>query len=236
MKTQKAEEVVRAIKRKADSDRSVILQRFFKTGKGDYAEGDVFLGLTVPESRNIAKDFRSISLTEVHKLLRSKIHEVRLVALVILVMQYTKSDQINRKKIFNLYLSQTDHINNWDLVDLSAPHIIGTHVLKGDRKVLYTLALSSNIWERRIAVVATYALIRSGEYADTLAIAKLLIEDKHDLIHKAVGWMLREVGKRDVKMLTAFLDDNCLDLPRTTLRYAIERFPHHKRLKYLRKV
>jgi len=233
---QRAKDVIAALKAEADPKKASFFARFFKTGKGEYAEGDVFLGLTVPQSRLIGKEFEGISLDEIEKLLASKLHEVRLVALLVLVAQFKKGDQKKQKDIFTFYLAHTARVNNWDLVDMSAPQIVGGYLLKKDRKILYKLAKSKNIWERRIAVIATYSFIRNGEFDDTFALSLVLINDKHDLIHKAVGWMLREVGKKNEKVLSTFLDVTCLKLPRTALRYSIERFPEKIRLSYLKRV
>jgi len=210
-----------------------VLQKFFKTGPGEYAEGDVFLGVMVPDTRRIARKFIGISEKDVSILLKSRIHEERLAALLILVERFGKASHEERQKIINLYLMNVRHVNNWDLVDLTAPKLLGEFLLDKDRGVLDSLAHSRNIWERRIAMVATYAFIRKGEYADTLRLAATLLEDKHDLIHKAMGWMLREVGKKDQKMLERFLNKYAAQMPRTALRYAIERFPDEKRKMWL---
>jgi len=210
-----------------------VLQRFFKTGKDQYGYGDVFLGIKVPEQRKLAKSFFDLELSEIQQLLNSKIHEQRLTALFILIGQYKKSDEKNKQKIFNLYLKNTKKINNWDLVDLSAPNIVGNFLLDKPRKVLYQLARSKNLWEKRIAILSTYTFIRQNDFGDTLKISELLLIDSHDLIHKAVGWMLREVGKRDLKIEEQFLKKYYQKMPRTMLRYAIEKFPENKRQRYL---
>ena len=212
-----------------------ILQRFFKTGKGEYGEGDIFLGIKVPEQRKVADKFQELSLKDIEKLLNSKIHEYRMSALFILIKQYEKADEEYKKEIFNFYLKNTKNINNWDLVDLSAPKIVGDYLLNKPRKILYKLARSSNLWERRIVIISTWIFIKNNEFDDTLKIAKILLNDKHDLIHKAVGWMLREVGKRDQKIEEEFLKKYYLKMPRTMLRYAIERFNEKKRKFYLGK-
>ena len=183
--------------------------------------------------RKVAKEFKKLPLAEVECLLHSNIHEERLLALVILVGQFEKGDEATRKSIYDLYLANTRHINNWDLVDLSAPQIVGGYLETRSRKPLDRLAKSASLWERRISILATHWFIRHGDFADTLRIAKKLIGDKEDLIHKAVGWMLREVGKRDVAVLEEFLDKHCRTMPRTMLRYAIERFPENRRQAYL---
>lgn len=216
-------------KRKAESS-----AWFFKTGKGQYGHGDVFIGVTVPEQRRVARAFRELPLAEVAKLLKSAIHEHRLTALLILVEQYKRGDAEARARIVKQYLAHTRHINNWDLVDTSAPTIIGHYLLDKNRRVLYKLAKSKNLWERRIAIVATLAFIRNGESTDTFATAELLLADPHDLIHKATGWMLREVGARVSRAaLVKFIKLHKADMPRTTLRYAIEHFPPEARRAFL---
>lgn len=217
-----------------DPEVAAILARFFKTGPGQYGEGDRFIGVKVPTIRKVAKEFKDLPLGEVECLLHSEIHEERLLALVILILQFEKGDDATRKSIYDLYLANTRHINNWDLVDLSAPQIVGGYLENRSRKPLARLAKSESLWERRIAVVATHWFIRHGDYADTLRIAEKLLGDKEDLIHKAVGWMLREIGKRDVTVLEEFLERHCGVMPRTMLRYAIEQFPEKKRLGYLK--
>ncbi len=213
-----------------------ILQSFFKTGKGEYGEGDIFLGIVVPEQRKIVKKyFQEASLPDVQKLLNSKIHEYRLVGILILVEKFKKAEDKLKKEIFDFYLKNTRNINNWDLVDLSAPHIIGNYLLDKDRKSLYKLAKSKTLWEKRIAILATFAFIREKQFANTIEISKILLKESHDLIHKAVGWMLREIGKRDEQELIKFLDKYTLQMPRTMLRYAIERLPEKKRKYYLGK-
>jgi 3-methyladenine DNA glycosylase AlkD len=212
---------------------AAFLAGFFKNGPGEYGEGDVFIGLRVPVVRNVAKEFKALPLPEVTRLLHSKIHEERLAALVILVLQTAKSDVETRKRVYDLYLANTKYINNWDLVDLSAPQLVGAYLDDKSRKPLYRLAKSTWLWDRRISILATFHFIRHGDLDDTLAIAELLLGDKEDLIHKAVGWMLREVGKRDQEVLEAFLRIHGRIMPRTMLRYAIERFPEKKRREYL---
>ena len=210
------------------------IARFFKTGPGEYGEGDQFIGVKVPVIRKVAKEFKSLPLAEVESLLHSEIHEERLLALVILVSQFEKADIAIRKSIYDLYLANTGHINNWDLVDLSAPKIVGGHLETRSRKPLYRLAKSASLWERRISIVATGWFIWRDDFADTLKIAEILLGDQEDLIHKAVGWMLREVGKRDEATLIEFLDKHCRVMPRTMLRYAVEKFPEKKRRGYLK--
>ncbi len=215
-------------------EQAAILARFFKTGPGQYGEGDKFIGVKVPVIRKVAKNFESLPAAEVECLLHSEVHEERLLALVILVTQVEKADKAARKRVYDLYLANTRNINNWDLVDLSAPQIIGGFLETRSRRPLYRLAKSASLWERRIGIVATHWFIRHGDFADTIRLAEKLLKDDQDLIHKAVGWMLREVGKRDEAVLEEFLGQQCQVMPRTMLRYAIERFPEKKRLGYLK--
>jgi 3-methyladenine DNA glycosylase AlkD len=231
----KAANVRKELKSMADPDKAVILQRFFKTGLGQYGEGDIFIGVTVPQSRKIAKKFSQLQLVEVKTLLYSRIHEERLVALLILVWRYSSAldNREEKEEIVKFYLDNIKQVNNWDLVDLSAPNILGAHLIDNrDRRLLYRLAKSENVWERRVAILATYHFIRNGDFSYTLKIAEMLLQDRHDLIHKAVGWMLREVGKRDATAQEAFLEKYWSVMPRTMLRYAIERLPENQRLHY----
>jgi 3-methyladenine DNA glycosylase AlkD len=214
-------------------ERAVHSLRFFKTGPGDYGEGDKFLGLTVPEMRGLARKYRELGDADAVALLASPWHEDRLVALILLVNAYERGDDARRGKIYRAYLANTRHINNWDLVDCSAGQIVGGHLDSGDISALERLARSKDIWKRRIGIVATFSFIRRNEFRPTLRIAAMLLEDTHDLIHKAVGWMLREVGKRDRKTLDAFLAKHYRRMPRTMLRYAIERHPEPTRKRYL---
>jgi 3-methyladenine DNA glycosylase AlkD len=214
-------------------ERAVHSLRFFKTGPGDYGEGDKFLGLTVPEMRALARKYRELADTDAVALLASPWHEDRLVALILLVNAYERGDDARRGKIYRAYLANTRHINNWDLVDCSAGQIVGGHLDSGDISALERLARSKDIWKRRIGIVATFSFIKRNEFRPTLRIAAMLLDDTHDLIHKAVGWMLREVGKRDRAVLDAFLKKHYRDMPRTMLRYAIERHPEAIRKKYL---
>ncbi len=218
----------------ADPERARGLAWFFKTGPGQYGEGDQFLGITVPVQRKIASRYRHLPFSDLKKLLASPIHEHRFTALTILVAKYQAGDPKARTDVFNFYLENAAFINNWDLVDASGPYIVGEHLLTRSRKVLYRLAKSSNLWERRIAMVSTLAFIRQGDVADVFGLAKLLLEDKHDLMHKATGWMLREAGKRSLPELRAFLAEHYAALPRTALRYAIERLPEDERQRALR--
>lgn len=216
-----------------DPEVATILSRFFKTGPGQYGEGDRFIGVKVPTNRKVAKEFKNLPLAEIECLLHSEIHEERLLALVILVSRFEKGDDATQNQIYDLYLANTAYINNWDLVDLSAPQIVGGYLQDRSRKPLNRLAKSASLWERRISILATFYFIREGDFADTIRIAEKLLGDNEDLIHKAVGWMLREVGKRDVVVLEEFLGKHCRVMPRTMLRYAIERLPEGKRRKYM---
>ena len=207
-------------------------QRFFKTGKGQYGEGDIFLGIRVPVLRKIAKKFRRISLAEVSKLLESKFHEERLLSILMLVNLFKSGDEDDQELIYELYLDKTRFINNWDIVDISAGNIVGAFLFEKDKAPLFRLVFSENLWERRIAIVATFYFIKNDEFDDTLKIAEILFTDKEDLIHKAVGWMLREVGKRVIEIEEEFLEEHYLKMPRTMLRYAIERFPETRRKMY----
>jgi|SRR3989344_2938966 len=222
------------ISKEKDEKRAEVNKRFFKSGKGEYGEGDIFIGLSVPKCRKIAIKYSALSLGEVQKLLSSKIHEERLIALEILVYKYENNLE-NKKNIFEFYLSNTKFINNWDLVDLSAEYIVGDFLFDKDKEILYDLTKSSNLWERRIAIVSTFNFIKRRKFKDTLKLAKILLNDNHDLIHKAVGWMLREIGKRDEEILRKFLNDNYKKMPRTMLRYAIERFSQEERKGFMRK-
>ncbi len=218
----------------ADPAQAENLQRFFKTGPGQYGEGDIFIGVKVPQIRKVAREGRALGLPGVESLLHSGIHEERLLALLILVIQFEKADRTQRKAIYDFYMANTTRVNNWDLVDLSAHHIVGAFLADRSRTVLQRLARSRDLWTRRIAIIATFYFIRRNEFDDTLAVADLLLTDDHDLIHKAVGWMLREVGKRDLAVEEDFLKPRYSRMPRTMLRYAIERFPEPKRQRYLK--
>ena len=217
-----------------DPQRAKVLQRFFKTGPGEYGEGDVFLGIRVPEVRKLARQYQSLPLSETLVVLQSSIHEARLLALLILVRAYLKGDASLQQRIYDLYLQNTRFINSWDLVDLSAEHVVGRHLRDASKVPLHTLAVSDLMWERRIAVIATFHYIKLGEFAETLHIAGLMLNDPENLIHKAVGWMLREIGKRDRTVEEGFLKKHYRSMPRTMLRYAIEKFPEDLRLRYLK--
>lgn len=227
--------VIRDLKREADPKKAAFFPSFFKTGKGQYGEGDIFLGVTVPKQRMIAKKHRDLSLSSIAKLLKDKRHEARLTALLILVEQFKRGDAKERKRIFDFYLKNLEYVNNWDLVDSSAPQIVGAYLLDRPRAVLMKLARSKHLWSERVAMVATQALIREGELDETFSLAKYFISHPHDLMHKATGWMLREAGKKNEKALTRFLDRYAKRMPRTMLRYAIERLPESKRRAYLLK-
>ncbi len=199
------------------------LQGFFKTGEGQYGEGDIFLGIRVPVTRKVTARYRDMPLPQIEKLLESPVHEHRLAALIIMTEQAQRADQTGKKALYDLYLRRTDRINNWDLVDISCREVVGGYLLDKPRDPLYKLGRSKDLWERRIAMVSTWQFIREGQLQDTFAIAELLLPDTHDLIHKAVGWMLREAGKKDEAALKEFLDQHAATMPRTALRYAIER-------------
>jgi 3-methyladenine DNA glycosylase AlkD len=224
-----------ALQSMANPAKAKILSRFFKTGPGEYGEGDRFLGIVVPKIRTVVKQHRQATLGDIRKLLRSPFHEERLTALLILVGQYTRGDEARKQAIYDLYLASTSSINNWDLIDLSAHHIVGAHLYGKDPSVLTRLAHSKNFWERRIAMLATYYFIRRGKSREALRIAGLLLHDPEDLIHKAVGWMLREVGKHCSREEECkFLDRHAAVMPRTMLRYALEHFPDPLRIRYMR--
>ena len=223
-----------ALAQLADADQAAHLQRFFKTGPGEYGEGDRFLGIRMPRLRQLVKGYLDLPLGQVTRLLHSALHEQRMAALLILTCQYPKAGKKERADIYRCYLDNTRWINNWDLVDVTVSHIVGAHLWQRDRKPLYRLARSKSLWERRIAIVSTIYFIRRGQYDDTLAIADLLIDDSEDLIHKATGWMLREVGKRDLSAMEGFLMPRYGGMPRTMLRYAIEKLPEPKRQAYLK--
>ncbi len=209
-------------------------QRFFKTGPGEYGEGDLFRGIRVPEQRKVARKFKHIDLGTAEELLHSPYHEDRLTALLILVEKYKKKDPEQRQTIYDLYLANTAWINNWDLVDSSAHKIVGPHLENRDRGILYELVKSDSLWERRIAMMTTHYFISKGDFEDALRLAELLLHDEHDLIHKVVGWMLRELGKRNFDLEDAFLQKHYQSMPRTMLRYAIEKFPEERRQAYLK--
>ncbi len=227
-------ELKKELENLSDIEQAKILQRFFKTGEGEYGEGDIFLGIKVPVQRQIAKKYYGLPLIKIQNLLDSKIHEHRLIGLIIIINKFAKGSEIEKGDIFNFYLKNTKKINNWDLVDISAPKIVGEFLKDKDKKILYELVSSENLWERRIAIISTFNFIKKEEFKDALAISELLLNDEHDLIHKAVGWMLREVGKKEQKVLEDFLNFHYKTMPRTMLRYAIEKFDEEKRKKWLK--
>jgi len=232
----KIKDIEKDISRYKRKNKAKKLHRFFKTGVEEYAEGDIFLGLKTEEIKIIAKKYREISLSGLKELLRSKIHDYRNVAIRILNYQFQKKDIKAKKRIYSFYLENLSGINNWDLVDNSAHKIMGAYLyISGNpRKILFSLARSNNLWEKRIAMIATYYFIKEQDFHDALKIAEILLYDKEDLIHKAVGWMLREIGNRDMLVEERFLKKNYKDMPRTMLRYSIEKFPENKRQDYLK--
>ncbi len=228
--------VVKELEKCIDREKKEIFARFFKTGKGEYGEGDIFWGITVPNIRNISKRYyKEISLDEVKELVQSSIHEVRLTGYLILTYKYEKASKKEKEEIISFYLNNLKGVNNWNIVDLSCYKILGMGIVEGilEKDILYTLVKSKNMWERRISIVSTYVMIKRGMYEDTLNISKILLEDTSDLIQKAVGWMLREVGKKNIDVLRKFLDENIRSMSRTTLRYSIEKMDENERKKYL---
>ncbi len=223
--------IEKELQSKKDPIRAKILSRFFKTGKGEYGEGDIFLGIVVPIQRAIAKKYKDVSLKEIQKLLDSKIHEYRLTGLLVLVEKYKEDKEL----VYNFYIKNFRNINNWDLVDLTAPKIMGDFLKDKKKDILYSLAISDDLWERRISIIVTFAFIKDNDFKDALKISKILLNDKHDLIHKAVGWMLREIGKRDKEVETEFLDKHYRFMPRTMLRYSIEKFDPKEKEFYMKK-
>jgi len=227
-------ELKKELKIIANPKKAKLLSGYFKTGKGEYGEGDVFLGITVPLSRQLARKYKDLNFSEITELLQSKFHEERLIALLILVHNFSLKNAKNKKEIYEFYLKNTSHINNWDLVDLSSHEIVGGYLLDKNAEILMKLAKSKNIWERRIAVISTFEFIRNNRFEESLKLAEMLLQDEHDLMHKAVGWMLREIGKRELETEIKFLDKHCKEMPRTMLRYAIEKFPEKIRKAYLK--
>lgn len=230
----KASDICIRLQTLGDRERAMALQKYFKTAEGEYGEGDVFVGLRVPEIRKLAKEYQTLPLAEIIQLLHNSIHEARLLALIVLVRAYAHGNTALQEQIYNLYLQNTRFINNWDLVDASAAYIVGPHLRDRNRSPLHTLALSNQLWDRRISIMATFHYIKFGEFVESLHIAKRLLSDPEDLIQKAVGWMLREIGKRDRLTEEAFLKAHYKFMPRTMLRYAIEKFPEQLRRQYLR--
>jgi len=232
----KASDVKKELQAIANPEKALLLQGFFKTGEGEYGEGDLFLGITVPQQRTIAKTFKDLPLSEIEVLIHEPYHECRLTALIILVNRFKKTKkETGRKEIVDLYLRNTASINNWDLVDSSACYILGEYMLDKDRTLIYRLADSDSMWEQRIAVLTTFTFIRNDDFADNLLLAEKLLNHKHDLMHKAIGWMLREIGKRNKSVLVDFLMQYSTQMPRTMLRYAIEKFPEEERQYFLKR-
>lgn len=232
--TKSLEEIQKKLKTLGNKEKAKKHQSFFKTGPGEYGEGDIFVGVTVPELRKLANKYKTIPSREVKHLLRSPIHEERLLSLFMLIHRYSKGDEPEKKRIYELYLKNTKFVNNWDLVDSSAGQIVGAFLFDKSKKPLYDLVKSDNLWERRISIISTFYFIKSNQFSDTLKISEILLSDREDLIHKAVGWMLREVGKRDMSIEENFLKKHYKNMPRTMLRYAIEKFPESKRQRYLK--
>ncbi len=228
--------IYNTIRQLASHEQAEHHQCYFKTGEGEYGAGDIFLGIRVPTIRNLYKQFKNTSFNTLTELLKSKYHEERQLALFILVLQCKnkKTDQITKKQIFELYLDNTKYINNWDLVDCSAEHIVGAYIFDKDKDILYQMAISDSLWERRISIMSTFYFIRKEKFEDTLKLSEILLQDKEDLIHKAVGWMLREIGNRNLAREQDFLRKHYKLMPRTMLRYAIEKFPKDLRQKYLK--
>lgn len=228
-------DIINELKALGNEEKRRVLQGFFKTGEGQYGYGDKFMGIPVPLSRGVAKKHRDANEDTIKDLLRSEWHEARLCALMIMVEKARCGDEETRRRMFELYLASTGRINNWDLVDLSAPQIVGEWLMQGPRDVLYTLADSPLLWDNRVAIVATYAFIKNGDLDDTYRLATRLMDHPHELIHKAVGWMLREAGKKDMPRLMAFVDKHYASMPRTMLRYAIEKYPEDMRKEVLKR-
>lgn len=229
----RAKDLIDGLNQIASPERAKASQWFFKTGKGQYGHGDKFIGVSMPDNRTLCKKYAALSLEEIEKLLESDIHEARMAGLIIMTDQAKKADEQLKQKLYDLYLRRTDRINNWDLIDISCRQVVGGYLENKPRDILYKLARSSDLWERRIAIVSTAFFISKGQLKDTFEISKLLLGDSHDLIHKAVGWMLRETGKKDRGQLLKFLDEYAYKMPRTALRYSIEHLPHNDRLKYM---
>ena len=232
--TMKMQDIQKRLKKLGNKKHAAISQKFFKTGPGEYGEGDVFIGIRVPVLRKLAKEYSDLPLEDTANLLRSRIHEERLLALLLLVDSFSKGDETSRKSIYEIYLKNTGFINNWDLVDTSAEHIVGAYLMDKNKAILHRLAASEDMWERRISIMSTFHFIKRHEFSETLKISKMLLFDRQDLIHKATGWMLREVGKRQLPAEENFLKKHYKIMPRTMLRYAIEKFPEPKRQRYLK--
>ncbi len=228
------ESIRKDLERLSNKEYAARLQKYFKTGKGEYGQGDKFLGIRVPNLRILAIKYQNISISQVSTLMKSSFHEERLFSLFVLVGLFKKANDEDRKKIYTLYLKNTKFINNWDLVDASAGRIVGAYLFTRDKKKIYALAKSKNLWKRRISIMSTSYFIGHNEFTDTMKIAEMLLNDKEDLIHKAVGWLLREIGKKDLELEESFLKKHYTNMPRTILRYAIEKFPVEKRQSYLK--
>ena len=228
------QDIQKRLKRLGNKEHAAVSQRFFKTGPGEYGEGDIFFGIRVPVLRKLVKEYSDVSVEDAALLLRSQIHEERLLALLLLVRLFATGDKATRSIIYGKYLENTAFVNNWDLVDSSAEHIVGAYLMNRSKAVLYRLAESEELWERRISIMSTFHFVKRHEFSETLKIAKMLIFDRQDLIHKATGWMLREIGKRHLQTEESFLKMHYKEMPRTMLRYAIEKFPEQKRQRYLK--
>ncbi|MDA0990829.1 MAG: DNA alkylation repair protein [Verrucomicrobia bacterium] len=229
-----ADTIINRVRRAGSADRADQARRYFKTGPGEYGEGDVFVGVRMPELRKLSRDYRETAEAAVVDLLASEIHEVRLLALLIMVQQARRGDPQEQARLYRLYLKHKGRVNNWDLVDLSAEHLVGGYLLTRSRDPLHKLSASRSLWDRRIAMLATFHFIKRDDFTTTMILAERYIGDPEDLMHKATGWMLREVGRRDRRLLENFLKQHLSDLPRTLLRYAIEHFPESRRQQYLR--
>lgn len=230
----KAEDLQKELRRLADPVKARVLHGFFKTGPGEYGEGDLFLGVVIPVLRGLVKRTAGFSFSELSKLLASPFHEDRMMAVLIVAKQFQESDKNGRGKVYRFYLQNLDRINNWDLVDVSAPGVVGAYLLEQNKKIPSALSKSKDLWRRRVAMISTFAFIRKGRFEETFRLAEALIQDEHDLMHKASGWMLREAGKRNPERLKEFLEKFAPRMPRTMLRYAIEKFPQARRQRYLR--
>lgn len=228
--------IIRDLQKERNPKQAKLLQGFFKTGKGEYGEGDIFIGIKVPVTREIAKKYLGMNFKHIELLLKSKIHEYRLAGLLILVDKFQKSDEKGKGDIFNFYIKNTKRVNNWDLVDLTAHKIVGAFLENKRRDKLYELAESDNLWEKRISIISTFWYIKNEDFKDALRISEILLNDSHDLIQKAVGWVLREIGKKDQEILAGFLKKHYKNMPRTMLRYSIEKFPESKRKAYLKSI
>lgn len=231
----RCKEIQQALRSLGDKEIAQHSRKFFKTARGEYGEGDQFIGVRVPVTRKIANTYKNTPLIEIEKLLSSKFHEERLLAVIMLANVAKTADEQLLKTLYQIYIKNSKYINNWDIVDSSAPHIVGKYLYNNNRSPLYKFARSRSLWEKRISIISTLYFIKQDDYTDTLAIAEILLNDSHDLIHKACGWMLREVGNRNIEAEEAFLRQHYQHMPRTMLRYAIEKFPEVKRQKYLRK-